>query len=258
MKSKSLGFLGGGRITKIFLQAFSNRQVDFRAIAIYDTDAEVSCNLKKKFPHIQIAETSSLVAEQDIVFLALHPPAIMEMLEEIKDSLNAQTIVISLAPKITIDSIINKLSTTQKVIRSIPNATSFINEGYNPICFSKGVTSKEKQDIIEIFNLLGHTFETNEYKLESYAIISAMLPTYFWFQWNTLHKIGKEIGLNDSECKESIQVTTESALNLMFKSGLNPEEVMDLIPVRPIGEHENEIIDFYTGKLLPLFNKIKP
>jgi len=44
----------------------------------------------------------------------------------------------------------------------------------------------------------------------------------------------------------------------MFKSGLSPKEVMDLIPVKPIGEHEPQITEIYKAKLIGLFEKIKP
>jgi len=44
----------------------------------------------------------------------------------------------------------------------------------------------------------------------------------------------------------------------MFKSGLTPQEVMDLIPVKPIGEHEAQIAEIYKTTLTGLFEKIKP
>ena len=47
-----------------------------------------------------------------------------------------------------------------------------------------------------------------------------------------------------------------AALNTMFKSGLNWKEVSDLIPVKPIGEYEEEIINMYEHKLVGLYNKI--
>ena len=47
-------------------------------------------------------------------------------------------------------------------------------------------------------------------------------------------------------------------MNLMFKSGLSPAEVIDLIPVKPIGEHELQITEIYKTKLIGLFEKIKP
>jgi pyrroline-5-carboxylate reductase len=85
-----------------------------------------------------------------------------------------------------------------------------------------------------------------------------MLPTYFWFQWKELGEIGQKIGLSEKESNDSINDTLISSLKLMFKSGLSPQEVMDLIPVKPIGEHETQISEIYRSKLLALFEKIKP
>ena len=47
MKTKSLGFIGGGRVTKIFLQAFANKKSDFQEIVVFDTNTEASIALKK-------------------------------------------------------------------------------------------------------------------------------------------------------------------------------------------------------------------
>ena len=106
--------------------------------------------------------------------------------------------------------------------------------------------------------LLGHSFEVQESKLESYALLSAMLPTYFWPQWKTLFDIGIQTGLTEKECRESLHETLNAALNLMFSSGLNSAEVIDLIPVKPMAEHEEYISEAYKSKLLPLFEKLKP
>jgi len=254
---QSIGFIGGGRVTRILLQAFKNKNAQFSKIAVTDTNKETTDNLKKVYPEIQI-EDSSVTASQDIVFLSLHPPVLMDTLELIKGSINSKTIVISLAPKITIAKISSKLNKSKDIARLIPNATSYINEGYNPVCFPPDFAAKEKQLILDLLSLLGNTFEVPEEKLESYAIMSAMLPTYFWFQWKELAVIGQKIGLSEKESKDSIKNTLIASLNLMYNSGLTSGEVMDLIPVKPIGEHESQITEIYETKLLGLFEKIKP
>jgi pyrroline-5-carboxylate reductase len=152
----------------------------------------------------------------------------------------------------------SKLNQTKKIARLIPNATSFINEGYNPVCFSSDFSGSEKKQLLELLKLMGNTFEVSEEKLESYAIMSAMLPTYFWFQWKELAEIGKKIGLSEKESNSSINDTLIASLNLMFKSGLSPQEVMDLIPIKPIGEHELQITEIYNTRLIGLYDKIKP
>jgi pyrroline-5-carboxylate reductase len=254
---QSIGFIGGGRVTRILLQAFKNKNVNFSKIIVADTNPDVSANLKKTFPDIQIDNASS-VASQDIVFISLHPPVVLDTLELIKGSINSNTIVISLAPKITIGIISSKLKQVKNIARLIPNATSYINQGYNPVCFSSDFSGNEKQQILDLLRLMGNTFEVPEEKLESYAIMSAMLPTYFWFQWKELSDIGQIIGLNEKESKDSINETLHASLNLFYKSGLSAREVMDLIPVKPISEHEIQITDMYRTKLIGLFEKIKP
>lgn len=254
---QSIGFIGGGRVTKILLQAFSNKNVKFNSVVVTDTNSEVTSRLKSIYPFISV-ESASVAAAQDIVFISLHPPVIMDTLEQLKNNFKSSSTVISLAPKITVAKISLKLGQVKNIARLIPNATSYINDGYNPVCFSQGFDKEEKDSLMDLLKNLGHTFEVAEEKLESYAIISAMLPTYFWFQWKYIEEIGVKTGLTESESEEAVHQTLLAAINLMYTSELKPEEVIDLIPVKPIGEHESQIAEIYKTKLLGLFEKIRP
>jgi len=257
MELKSLGFIGGGRITKIILQSLANKQIELPSVLVCDTNAEVLKALRKLFPKIQINDSCELTAKQEIVFIALHPPVIMETLEQIKASVPDKTQVVSLAPKISIEKVASKLA-TKKIARMIPNATSYINEGYNPVSFSAEYSSDEKQSLLQVLRILGKTFEVEESKLEAYAMVSAMLPTYFWFQWEKMAEIAEKTGLSAGEAKKTIKETLERSLSLFYESGLTPDEVIDLIPVKPIGEKEEEIKTIYESMLMGLFEKIRP
>jgi pyrroline-5-carboxylate reductase len=254
---QSIGFIGGGRVTRILLQAFCNRNVKFKSVVVTDPDSAVTARLKNIYPFIEV-DNASGAAAQDIVFISLHPPVIMDTLEILKNDFKDNATVISLAPKINITKILAKLGNVKNIARLIPNATSYINDGYNPVCFSSGFEKSLKDSVMDLLMNLGHTFETAEEKLESYAIVSAMLPTYFWFQWNYLEKLGVETGLTPSESEDAVHQTLLAAINLMYTSELKPEEVIDLIPVKPIGEHEAQISEIYRNKLTALFEKIKP
>ena len=56
-----------------------------------------------------------------------------QVLNEIRESVRENSIIISLAPKISIAKIQNEIPRAKKIVRMIPNAPSYINEGYNPI-----------------------------------------------------------------------------------------------------------------------------
>ena len=253
----TLGFIGGGRITRILLQGFKNAGLEFESVKVFELNSESLANLEKSFPEIEKAETAEAAATQKIVFVAVHPPVVMETLHKIKDTVTESTIVISLAPKITIEKMATVLH-TKKLVRMIPNATSYINEGFNPVFFHPEMDKKEKKQLIKLLKKLGKTFETEEAKLESYAIVSAMLPTYFWFQWQEMEKIAIETGLSEKEAKKAVKQTLKKSLKLYYDSELSTAQVMDLIPVKPIGENEAEIKNILNTKLIGLFGKIKP
>jgi len=252
---QSIGFIGGGRVTRIILQAFQNKGFTPTRVAVADPNPEVIGKLKTSFPFI-VEGSVEEAARQELLFIALHPPVIMETLEKIKEAVAPDAIVISLAPKITIKKISGKLNGLKNVARLIPNATSVINEGYNPVSFSPDFG--DKKEILGILSLLGDSIETEEAKLEAYALISAMLPTYFWFQWQACVKIGEQTGLSPEESREAVAQTLDRAVQTLFRSGLSYEEVIDLIPVKPIGEHEEQIREIFSTKLKGLYEKIRP
>lgn len=85
-----------------------------------------------------------------------------------------------------------------------------------------------------------------------------MLPTYFWFQWEEMENIARETGLSRKEARKTVKSTLKKAWKLYYKSGLSAEEVMDFIPVKPMGEEESKIKESFRTRLLGLFEKIKP
>lgn len=253
---KSIGFIGGGRITKIFLQAFQNKQTVFESVKVFDPNSETLSALQAKFPKIELVESAEEAAKQQVVVLAVHPPMMGETLGNIKAVISDETLVLSLAPKVTIEKMAAVLGTTN-IVRMIPNATSYINKGYNPVSFHPEAKKKSKKQFLKMVKALGKNFEVEESKLEGYAIVSAMLPTYFWFQWEEMQKIAEATGLGKKEASKTIEATLKKSISIFFDSGLSADEVKDLIPVKPIGEAEEQIKEVYLTKLMGLYNKIK-
>jgi pyrroline-5-carboxylate reductase len=257
MKTPSIGFIGSGRITRILLQAFANKKINLIQATVCDVNPEATAGIIKRYPDVHIG-TLEETAGKEIVIIALHPPVIMETLEKISGIVTSKTILGSLAPKISSSMILSKLPALSKLVRMIPNATSVINEGYNPIWFNPGFPSDDKEIIFQMMDFLGTTLEVEEEKLEAYAVISAMAPTYFWFQWKKLAELGVKFGLPEREAKEAVLQAMYGSLETYFNSAMEPDEVMDLIPVKPIGSKEEEIESIYETLLTELYHKIRP
>lgn len=259
MENKKVSFIGGGRITKIFLTALKTKGVVFKQVSVVDTNPEALKLLSSSFPKIETATNlSENILQADIIFLAVHPPVIAETLAKVKDKINPNTILVTLAPKFTIEKISTLLGGFNRIVRLLPLASSIIGEGYNPVVFSKTIEEEEINYLLNLFNNFGTTIEVPEPKIEAYALVVAMGPTYIWFQYYKLIELAKGYGMDEKEALEAVKNMLVAANATMFDSGLSKDDVLDLIPVKPIGEHEGEILKFYDEKLNGLFQKIKP
>ena len=84
-----------------------------------------------------------------------------------------------------------------------------------------------------------------------------MGPTYLWFQWQELRNLAASFGMTSPEADAGVARMLDGAANTLFESGLSADKVMDLIPVRPLGEEEKTISAMYKAKLTPLYEKLK-
>lgn len=255
----SLGFIGGGRVTRIILGGFLKKGKEFAEIVVSDVNEEALTRIRALHPGVRtILADNRVPAACDLVFLALHPPACGAALDEIKGILKPDAVLVSLAPKVTIARISEKLGGFSRVARMIPNAPSIVGAGYNPITYPPGLKNQEWAAISGVLAALGECPEVPEKDLEAYAILAAMGPTYFWFQWEELESLGTGFGLSSEDARKALAAMVGGAEKAYFESGLPSGEVMDLIPVKPLKDDEEDIKSKYRLRLNPLYEKIKP
>ena len=159
---------------------------------VTDTNPDVLKNLAEKFPSIEPTnQVDESMSNADFLFISLHPPVVGEMLHNIVPFLGEKTTIVSLAPKIKIATINQLTGASRSVIRMIPNAASYVNEGYNPVVFGSSCPENIRKKFTELMVALGQMPEVPEEMLEAYTVITAMGPTYSgssWLNSSTLHR----------------------------------------------------------------------
>lgn len=253
-----IGFIGGGRITGILLKAFENAGIIFDKIIVYDVNDQALNSLKMKYPVVSITKEINDVMDSELLVLAVHPPVMVEILEKLKGNINKESVILSLAPKFTIDKIAGFLDDVKNIARINPSASSVCNKGVNPISFAENFSSEKKQQILSMLDLIGYSPVVDDSKIEAYAVISAMGHTYFNFQLQKLKELGVSFGLEDAEASKAITNMLWGTTETLFNSGMTYDEVANLVPVKPMAEVEDSIKGYYDEYLTAIFNKIKP
>ena len=145
-----------------------------------------------------------------------------------------------------------------RLARVIPNAPAIIGRGFNPAAFAPGMELAARTELTGLLAPLGECPEVAECKLEAYALLTAMGPTYLWFQLQALREVAVGFGLDDGEITAGLARMVDGATATLLESGLKPAAVMDLIPVKPLAEMEEQVGALYQTRLPALYQKIKP
>ena len=178
MTIQSIGFIGSGRIARILLGGFKAAGVTLPSVVASDLNPENVEKLRLAFPQVQSAGSQNAkAAAQQVVLLAVHPPAIGGVLPDIKAALRPDAILVSLAPKFTMAKLSELLGGFNRLARMIPNAPSIIGAGYNPMAFGPGLSPADKLLLAALFAPLGECPEVAESKLEGFALLTGMGPT---------------------------------------------------------------------------------
>lgn len=259
LNEKSLGFIGAGRITYILLERLNSIGKLPVNICVSDTSQDALDQLMQRLPSVPIKPvTNAKAAEQDIVFIGVPPLVMEDILNDIQMSLRSETIVVSLAPKFTIAKLSHLLNGFHRIIRVIPNAPSIIGLGFNPTVFSNTFSDTERKKFLSLFQIWGKFPEIEEVDLEKYVVLTAVGPTYFWFQWLELCKLLDSFGLSSEATRQGLQEMIIGSAKTLLASDLPPEVVTDLVKIKPLLVIEEELCAIYRQSLTALFEKLTP
>ena len=259
MTTGSVGFVGGGRIARIMLEAWRRAGEMPERVVVGDPNAVTLAALKTQFPSIEICVGDNCpAARQSIVFLGLHPAAFGDAVPGLAAELKPDAIVVSLAPKVTMGRLSGLLGGFDRIARAIPNAPSIVGSGFNPIAFGAGLGTTDREAVLALLAPLGDAPVVEEATLEAYAVTAAMGPTYLWFQLYELRELGRSFGLSDEAAAAAVERMTRGALDTMSDSGLPPADVMDLVAVHPLSDAEPAFLEAYRTRLAAVMDRIRP
>jgi pyrroline-5-carboxylate reductase len=250
------GFVGGGRVARVLVGGWRAGHALPGTILVQEPADAAYEQLVQVAPMVQRSSLAE-VAGADVVFLALHPPALAQALPSVAPLLAASTTVVSLAPRIPLGALVSGLGSAN-VARMIPNAPSIVGKGYNPVCFGPDVDADSRARLLRLAEPWGPSPEVPEAHLEAYAVLTGMGPTYYWFQWDLLRVLAGEFGLPPDATAAALQHMIAGAAATLLESGLPAGTVMDLVPIRPLEGIEAQVAEAYFANLRGVYAKIRP
>lgn len=136
-----IGFIGCGNMATAMLKGILKSGEVEASDMIASAKSDKTREKIEKELGIRKADTNAQVVDfADVVFLAVKPQFLEGVLDEIRDSVKAGQIFISIAPGKTLQWLGERLGENTKVIRTMPNTPAMVGEGMTALCVNELVT----------------------------------------------------------------------------------------------------------------------
>lgn len=166
-----------------------------------------------------------LVANQaGILIIAVKPQVIKIVLEEIKDVMLKDKLIISIAAGVEIKSIKKILGKEHRIIRVMPNLCAKVNQSVSCWVKNKNVSDKDIKIFKKIFQSIGQeTKLKNENLLDQVTAISGSGPAYVFYLAELLTKSAVKIGLDKKLAYKLVSQTLVGSSEYLKKSKESPK-----------------------------------
>lgn len=256
MRTKKIGFIGGGNMASSLISGLITSGQPVQQIWVSDSNKEKLSYLAAKF-HVNISGSNDeLIAQVDVLVLAVKPQAISAVIKNSIHCFSSNNIlIVSIAAGINQSSLSQWLGEDKAIIRCMPNTPALVLTGATGLHSNKNV-SVEQHDLAEnIMRSVGIcVWVEQESELDAVTAVSGSGPAYFFLLMEAMEKSALALGLTEKTARLLIEQTALGAAKIALESAESPGELRRKV-TSPGGTTEQAINTFNEGDLTGLVGK---
>ncbi|NIY48334.1 pyrroline-5-carboxylate reductase [Cedecea colo] len=227
---KKIGFIGCGNMGKAILGGLiSSGLIQPGNIWVYTPSPEKVEALRQEYG-INPAQSAQQVAQiADIVFGAVKPGVMLKVLGEITSSLNKETVVISVAAGVTLDSLATALGHDRKIIRAMPNTPALVNAGMTSVTPNALVSPEDIADAVAIFRSFGQAEVISEAMIHPVVGVSGSSPAYVFMFIEAMADAAVLGGMPRKQAYQFAAQAVMGSAKMVLETGMHPGELKDMV-----------------------------
>ena len=217
--NKKIGFIGCGKMASAIIKGIKTscckEKVELKG-------SEVNCEIaelaQSRLGIEVLTDNRLLTMDSDVIFIATKPNYVAQVLEEIKDEITPEKLIVSIAAGVNTTKIQNIIG-TKRVVRIMPNTPALVQEGMFGICKGEYATEADVQYVMNLLNGIGKVVEVEEHQMDIVTAISGSGPAFFYQVIEDMARAGEKLGL---DYEKSLVLAAQTALGsaqMVFNRG---------------------------------------
>ncbi len=224
-----VGFIGCGNMATAMIQGMLKsgtlQKENLMASAKTDaTKAKITGELG-----ITAGSNSEVCRQSDFLFLAVKPQYYAEVIQEIKDSVKPDAIVVTIAPGKTLKWLAEQFGRDLKIIRTMPNTPAMVGEGMMGMCANDLVTGDERQMVKQLCESFGRAEYVSEALLDTVTAVSGSSPAYVFMFIEAMADAAVSEGMPRAAAYTFAAQAVLGSAKMVLETGLHPGALKDMV-----------------------------
>ena len=184
---------------------------------------------EEKFGITMYADNRRVAEEAEILILAVKPQFLEEVIEQIKDVVKPETIVVSIAAGRTMEWIEARFGRKLKLVRCMPNTPALVGEGCTGICANDQVTEEELAIVVGLMESFGLASVVTEKMMDVVVGVSGSSPAYVFLFIEAMADEAVAEGMPRAQAYQFAAQSVLGSAKMVLETGKHPGELKDMV-----------------------------
>lgn len=171
---------------------------------------------------LSATHAAEAIKAADLIIIAVLPLHVASVTSAIGNLIKEETLVLSIAAGVTMDTLEGQLGGDKKIARVMPNTLSLSGKGYSTVCLNSKVSPEEKEIVTTIINGLGKTMYISEEMFDTFTAFSCSGPMWLYKTADALINAGVYEGFSRSDARNMVLENMLGAAALLQITGDDP------------------------------------
>lgn len=225
-----VGFIGGGNMASAMIGGMIQKGVVSADDILVSVRTEKSVErLTNQFGVQATMENEAVVAGSDLVFLAVKPNQIKNIINLVKNFISPEKIIVSILPGKSLQWLGTEIGKPTKLIRTMPNTPALVGEGMTGVCANDLVTEEELQLVLTLLKSFGRAEVVPEYLMDTVTGVSGSSPAYVFLFLEALADAAVAEGMPRKQAYEFAAQSVLGSAKMLLETGMHPGELKDMV-----------------------------
>ncbi|WP_337384582.1 pyrroline-5-carboxylate reductase [Megasphaera sp.] len=178
---QTIGVCGTGNMGRAIVKGLvAAHAIAADHIYLYNIHKEKAEALAKETGAVVVDTPEELARQSQGLIMAVKPNIMESALEAVRESLPADSVLISIAAGISFEKLAFYTGPETKIVRVMPNTPAMVGEGMASVSPNVNVTEAETADVVAIFSSFGKAVVTDEKLIDAVCGLSGSGPAYVY------------------------------------------------------------------------------